>query len=84
MARTVGVTADQLREADRADAADELEVMGPEPPAHADEAVNDLLDRIWAANIPGDRKLALIKVLMRAEMDRQSVSEQLRVEGETA
>jgi transcriptional regulator with XRE-family HTH domain len=78
MARAAGVTADQLREAGRGDAADELDAMGTEPTGEG--AVDDLLDRIWAANIPGERKLALIKVLMRAEMSRQAVAEQLRVE----
>lgn len=81
MARVVGVGADQLRAAGRADAADALDAMGPErPPSNGDAAVDDLLNRIWASDIPGERKLELIKVLMRAEMSRQAVAEQLRAE----
>lgn len=84
MARAVGVTADELRRVGRADAAEELESMPPERPANGGDAVEDLLDRIWAAKIPGERKLALIKVLMRAEMTRHAVAEELRGEEESA
>ena len=85
MARVVGVSSDQLRQVGRSDAADVLEATDQaSPPRTEDEVVDDLLDQIWASGISGDKKLKLIKVLMRAEKTRQAVAEELRAEQESA
>lgn len=82
MAQAVGVSAAELRAAGRDDAAREMETVASEPAPP--DVVDELLDRIWASSIPGERKLALIKVLMRAERSRQAVAEELRKEENSA
>jgi transcriptional regulator with XRE-family HTH domain len=85
MAHVVGVTAEQLVEAGRADAADLLQRIEAEPagsprlaraPLPADRGADEI-DLIYASNMPARRKLELIRrvLQLRAEVELENTRE---------